>query len=157
MGTTAVASKPAWIGVLAFEASPATLMVTDTGALVNIYPSTCSEAMKPSTCFVPDGQLLSLPPGESFVGLDGDDGTGIIEGLVGSPGPTSEDVCVVGGGCIVEQVSLPQGTVLSTKSYPLSILSVVAARNDATGGGLVVGYAMQSVPNNTYRVALLPY
>jgi hypothetical protein len=124
---------------------------------VNIYASTCSETVKPSTCFTPDRQLLSLPAGEYFVGLDGDDGTGIIEGLVGSPGPTSEDVCVVGGGCIVEQVGLSQGTVLSTKSYPLSILSVVAARGDATGGGLVVGYTMQSLPSNTYRVALLPY
>jgi hypothetical protein len=157
VGTTAAGSKPGWIGVLAFEGSPATLMVTASGALANIYAQTCSETMKPSTCFTPDGQLFSLPSGESFVGLDGDDGTGIIEGLVGSPGPTSEDVCVVGGGCIVEQVSLSQGTVLSTKSYPLSILSVIAARGDAKGAGLVVGYTMQSLPGNTYRVALLPY
>ncbi len=155
VGGGARETASSWSTALAFEGMPATHLVTDQGALFEIYPSTCSVSLQPSICFTGDGDLGVLSTGEVYVGLDGDGGTGTIEGLIATLPQPGQGLC--GTGCFVERVDLSTRAVLSKKAYPLDGLSVVAARHDAVGGALIVGYTRQGVQTDGYRVALLPY
>jgi hypothetical protein len=104
-----------------------------------------------------------LLAGERYVGLDGEDGAGLIEAMVASASPSSTgDLCGDGSTnvCAIERVDLSHKQVVAKKAYPLSMQSVVAARNDPVGKAVVVGYVsnyLYGTTGPTYRVALLPF
>jgi hypothetical protein len=149
--------------VFAFAGNPADHVITEDGIFASIYGPMCDKSLfTNSQCFVQDGALGTLRGAEKFIGLDGADGAGKAYALVDTPS-SSFDTRHCISGCAVEQIDVTARVVQTQKSYSLNLGQTVAVRHDATGNGLVVGYAAPgasssvTAPYPGYRVELLGY
>lgn len=124
--------------VYAFNGSPATHLVTDTGLLLNIYGSQCNLEAGPfgSECFVKDGALGTLTGQQAFIGMDQDD-QGQIYALVAVGGGSYFDpLCQ--SGCLLQPIDIATRTVVQQRSVSSDLGRVVALRQDPLGQGILL-------------------
>lgn len=129
----------------AITGSPGTDVVTETGLLLRIYPTTDAGTM--AVPFVKTGDIGALANGESFVAID-QTSTATV-GLVTTYG-TSSSLCVQG--CKLLQIDVANRTITSSRAYAVDSNVLVLLRHDRLANGAWLGH----LPSGKDSYAMMP-
>lgn len=149
--------------VYAFDAEPPNHLITDTGLLLDISRSECTQPSMPSNlptgCFTKDGALGTLTGAQGFIGMSSRGGT--LYGLLdtGSGAASSSGT----RNFLLQSIDVAAREVKTQTIYALDVVGVAALAFDSQSSSVVVAHNVQGGSNPSggtqtpsYRVELLP-
>jgi hypothetical protein len=146
--------------VYAFNANPATHLITHGGLMLHIYGDGCTAGSSfSSECFVKDGDLGTLTGAQSFAAMEnGSDGK--LYGVVATNQSYFDPICPEN--CLLQRIDVATRTVEAQSVIALGAGAIVALRMDPISGSVVVGYELSGRrfyddPYPGYRVVLISF
>ncbi len=147
---------------IGFDGTPATELIQVSGLLLRIFGDGCDAQHDSFTsgCFVKDGALGLLAPGQPYLAL-ANDGAGRLFAVTndGSTNYGYGPLCP--GGCNVQLIDVATRTVVAQRKHQMASASFLAVRPDTACNMVAVGYSLATSTTTTtyagYEVDLVDY
>ena len=146
--------------VYAFVGNPATQVVVQDGAMLDIPGDACNGAQFSEGCLSQHGELGTLTGSQTFIGMDSDS-SGQLYTLV-DLSPSFDAHC--GGGCTAQHIDVASRSVVRQSLHNLGTISgVIGVRYDSFADTLIAGcstgdrYATAVSDPQGHRVVSLAY